>query len=624
MRLVVSLVIIALGSPCLPAAEALDLSDLEQAAQSNAADADRWTQRRQRMRADFDRITALAERLTAEQRTQAWQRFLAAYAEKDPYDGADEELRAQARAGLGTPAAAPQPPGAADPERLAQAAAAYLQAKRKDLEPGGVEARRRAWEEFLAAHGGEIAGTTADDEMRRWARIRLDGLAQDPPAILPAPLLVYPDLTLDEGTRIVAVEEGGLAHRLGLRPGDLIIAAGQPPHDLVGVPAALYAYVAGLRRDDDLRLVVIRGDMVVAVPAAPARPQARAPVPARPAPLGLRCLETPTALTVGAVDPGQVGACAGLDAGDRIAALAGAPVAGIEALEAAYAALPAEAPLELDIVRAGVRHRLSVPAAGGDAAWSVVDADAGWAAAPPPYRVPEIAPGPTPEPAEPTPPADAPAAAAPEPAAAPPAAAAAAPVDLGLGFERRDDGVLRIVAVAPGGVAARLGAQKGDMLVGMGDPPRMVRAWTLQACLAACTDPSAASLVIVRHAPSLGKSVRRISVLPLPPPPEERAMRAPATLRGLGFNTYDILPIVSDLVPGGFAEAIGLMPGDRLLTLDGRVTQTTDDIERILRTSNADPIVLGIRTWNGAEWQVSLPRAGGDAAWQRTAPATAR
>lgn len=383
MRLIASLVLFATIA-ALPAADGLNLDDLERAAQSNAGDAKRWSERRERMRADFAKVTALAERLNPEQRSQAWQRFLAAYADKDPYDNGDEELRRQARAALGGGNQPTPPEERADPALLATMRTAYDRAKSIDLLPGPIDAKRHAWDEFLARHGADLAGTRAGDEMRRWARLRLDGLAQTPPVLMATQLTVFPEFELDQGTQIAAVREHGLADRLGLRAGDTIIAAGQPPHDLVGDGDALFAYIAHLQREADLRLVVIRGDAVIAVPAASTPPVARGPVPARSGlHTGLRCLETPSTLIVGAVDAGQLGECAGLDAGDRIVAVQGAPVATVAALEAAIAGIAADAALELDIIRAGVRYRLNVPPAGGAAAWTVADPDAGWAPARP-------------------------------------------------------------------------------------------------------------------------------------------------------------------------------------------------------------------------------------------------
>lgn len=609
MRLIASLVLLATAM-ALPAADGLNLDDLERAAQSNAGDAKRWSDRRERMRADFAKVTALAERLNPEQRTQAWQRFLTAYADKDPYDNGDEELRRQARAALGSAGQPVQPTSAevrADPALLATVRADYERAKAADLLPGAVDAKRHAWEEFLAQHGADLTGTKAGDEMRRWARLRLDGLAQTPPVLMNRPLTVFPEFDIDQGTRISSVTEHGLAQRLGMRAGDTIIAAGQPPRDLVGDGDALYAYIARLQREADLRLVVIRGDAVIAMPASATPPVVRGPVPARSAQqVGLHCLEAPTALIVGAVDAGQLGECAGLDAGDRIVAVQGAPVATMAALDAAIASLAADAPLELDVVRAGVRYRLAMPAAGGAATWTVADPDAGWAparpAAAPEAAIADAKPGA-------------------KPATDPPPEKKS--VVLGVQVGPKD---LRVAAVDASSLAARLGVAVGDVIMAAGDPPHALATTDeLLAYLATCAGEADVRLVVTRQAQGATPSI-----VVLPTPPAARAARSAVpplmgrdNRRTLGIVLVGESPVtVAAVRPGSVAEALGLAAGDSIEKLDEHPTPGVTVLKAMLeRVDLVGQYVLQVRTAAGGTWTVSAPTPGGAARWtQLSAP----
>lgn len=112
----------------------INRSDLEREQQARQA----WAQWQQRMQADFERIGALQ---APDLRAQAWQRFLATWAEDNPTTGDDERLREQARQGLAaaqreTQARAQQEARAREEQRVReQAAAAQAVAARV---PGAV------------------------------------------------------------------------------------------------------------------------------------------------------------------------------------------------------------------------------------------------------------------------------------------------------------------------------------------------------------------------------------------------------------------------------------------------------------------------------------------------------
>jgi formylglycine-generating enzyme required for sulfatase activity len=75
----------------LPSDSAMSLDDL---AASDAAAKVKWDAWQARMQADFTRVTAFQG--SAEGRRAAWDRFLAAYADQNPYSSDDEGLRQQA------------------------------------------------------------------------------------------------------------------------------------------------------------------------------------------------------------------------------------------------------------------------------------------------------------------------------------------------------------------------------------------------------------------------------------------------------------------------------------------------------------------------------------------------
>ena len=79
--------------PPAAAAGSLSLADLEREEQVRRE----WSGWQQRMQADFERVGALQ---APDLRAQAWQRFLASWAEDNPTTSDDERLREQARQGL--------------------------------------------------------------------------------------------------------------------------------------------------------------------------------------------------------------------------------------------------------------------------------------------------------------------------------------------------------------------------------------------------------------------------------------------------------------------------------------------------------------------------------------------
>ncbi len=82
----------------LPDVSAFDLADLERSAVSEEDVRRAWTLRRQRMKQDYQRTRAFERRdVSKELKRTAWERFLAAYPEEDPYSREDEQLRTEAQ-----------------------------------------------------------------------------------------------------------------------------------------------------------------------------------------------------------------------------------------------------------------------------------------------------------------------------------------------------------------------------------------------------------------------------------------------------------------------------------------------------------------------------------------------
>jgi formylglycine-generating enzyme required for sulfatase activity len=110
-------------TPAPPVAgDGVSLADLERVEQARRS----WAQWQQQMQADYDRIVGFQG--GADLRVQAWQRFLATWAEDNPTTGDDERLREQGRQGLAaaqreTQARAQQEARAREEQRVREQAA---------------------------------------------------------------------------------------------------------------------------------------------------------------------------------------------------------------------------------------------------------------------------------------------------------------------------------------------------------------------------------------------------------------------------------------------------------------------------------------------------------------------
>ena len=90
----------------------------------------------------------------------------------------------------------------------------------------------------------------------------------------------------------------------------------------------------------------------------------------------------------------------------------------------------------------------------------------------------------------------------------------------------------------------------------------------------------------------------------------------------LGFKVKADAPVVSELTPGYPAEAIGLMPGDRIVSIDDEPVSSISDVRSVVDGSGGDPVKIVVRR-NGmkvplgsvrprAEERMSVPEATGE------------
>ncbi|SEQ46294.1 regulator of sigma E protease [Devosia sp. YR412] len=69
----------------------------------------------------------------------------------------------------------------------------------------------------------------------------------------------------------------------------------------------------------------------------------------------------------------------------------------------------------------------------------------------------------------------------------------------------------------------------------------------------------------------------------------------------LGYGRYTIPPVVGEVITGSVAEASGLQPGDVIVSVDGYVVRGFEDFQRMVATSPARQVTVGIE--RGAEAQ---------------------
>ncbi|MEO8757721.1 MAG: RIP metalloprotease RseP [Devosia sp.] len=60
----------------------------------------------------------------------------------------------------------------------------------------------------------------------------------------------------------------------------------------------------------------------------------------------------------------------------------------------------------------------------------------------------------------------------------------------------------------------------------------------------------------------------------------------------LGYGRYTIPPVIGDVVAGGVAQAAGLLPGDKILSVDGYGVRGFEDFQRLIATAPGRPVTI--------------------------------
>jgi len=193
----------------------------------------------------------------------------------------------------------------------------------------------------------------------------------------------------------------------------------------------------------------------------------------------------------------------------------------------------------------------------------------------------------------------------PAPTPVPPPPAPAGPISLGVSVEESDagDGVL-VTEVVPNGNAAAAKLQVRDRIVRFG-PVEIRSIDDLRAALQRTRDGAEVALRFVRG-DALWESRVRLSARPggaalLAGPDRVGGGDAPPAAREPGF--LGIAPeerdgglVVAEVVPGSPAQAMGVLVGDRLLSLNETRVRTLDDLRSALSGLHAgDAIRLAVR-----------------------------
>ncbi len=63
----------------------------------------------------------------------------------------------------------------------------------------------------------------------------------------------------------------------------------------------------------------------------------------------------------------------------------------------------------------------------------------------------------------------------------------------------------------------------------------------------------------------------------------------------LGYGRYTIPPVIDTVVAGSIAEAAGLEPGDRVVSVDGYAVRGFSDFQRLVSTSPERPVLVEVR-----------------------------
>jgi len=183
------------------------------------------------------------------------------------------------------------------------------------------------------------------------------------------------------------------------------------------------------------------------------------------------------------------------------------------------------------------------------------------------------------------------------------------------------DGGVHLMAVVPGGPAARADLRVGDIVVQAGDL-RLTGVRELSSLLARAQPGVTLRLQLLRSGQSLTRAVRLSErppsavlvrdIAPTPPrPPEPRPEVTPAAFvasRAYGLVLAEVTPdlrrhygapaeagvLVTGIAPGRPAAGDGIRVGDILVQLDDRPVSRVVDVDRVLRATRETALAASL------------------------------
>jgi regulator of sigma E protease len=144
--------------------------------------------------------------------------------------------------------------------------------------------------------------------------------------------------------------------------------------------------------------------------------------------------------------------------------------------------------------------------------------------------------------------------------------------------------------VQPASVASRGGLTRGDEILAIGGKAEPDSGDVVFDLLDSILGRGSAQLSVRSAA---GQT--RIVILSVPDPAARRQLTEPEMLlAGLGFRFQDppMPPVLSDVLRGGSAARAGLLPGDRVVAIDGTPIADFADMARIIAASSGKIITL--------------------------------
>ncbi len=191
--------------PDAPVASDVSLEDIQAESKRRA----NWQAWQGRMRGTYDKVAAMTD--SPDLKAQAWERFLAAYSETNPYNGEADTLREQARQGL------------EEAKRQVQGLASLVSAKPvRKVGPASTGARASYEPEMVAIPGGNFQMGSPSGEEGRYEnegplhRVSVEGFSMSKTEITRGQFAAFvKDTGHDAGDQCLTFEGGKYENRSG-------------------------------------------------------------------------------------------------------------------------------------------------------------------------------------------------------------------------------------------------------------------------------------------------------------------------------------------------------------------------------------------------------------------------